>query len=90
MPAGLSVSVNGINCGALSEGTAISVKCTLASDPPAGSWNVKVYDANGDIPIKAGVAKVEVGLTVTSVTPATNLNQMGGDELTIAGTNFDA
>ena len=73
----------------MTEGTAISVKCTLATLPAAGTWDVTVSDVSGKIPIKAGVAKIAVSVSVTSVTPNTNLNQMGGDELTIVGTNFD-
>jgi len=42
----------------------------------------------GKIPTNPSVVGVDVLCTVTSVTPATNLNLLGGDNITISGTNF--
>jgi len=69
--------------------TATQITCTLDIAPAAGSWNVKVTDVNGLIPIASGVAKISVALTVSSVSPNNNLNQLGGDELVFTGTGFD-
>ena len=57
--------------------------------PAAGSWDVEVYEANGLVPIASGVAKIDVPLVITSVSPSADLNQLGGDVLTIIGTGFD-
>ena len=46
-------------------------------------------DESGLVPIDASVAKINVGLSVTSISPSTGLNQLGGDILTISGTGFD-
>ena len=46
-------------------------------------------NASGLIPVEASVAKIDVGLTVTGVSPATDLNQLGGDILSLTGTGFD-
>jgi len=90
MPTPTEVSVGGVKCNMpLTEATATSIKCTLASAPPAGQWNVNIMDANGSVPVKSGVAKVTISPTITSVTPNSNLNQLGGDEVTITGTGYD-
>ena len=46
-------------------------------------------DLSGLIPIEYSVAKINVGLSVTSITPSTGLYQLGGDILIIAGTGLD-
>jgi len=40
------------------------------------------------IPTDPSFAKILVECTVTSITPNTDLNVLGGDNLTISGTNF--
>lgn len=69
--------------------TATEITCTLDVPAAAGSWNVEVTSTNGLIPLASGVAKIRVLLTVQSVTPSSNLNQLGGDELTFTGSGFD-
>jgi len=69
--------------------TATQITCTLDIAPAAGQWDVKVIGLNGATPMGAAVAKISVPLTVTSITPNTDLNQLGGDVLTIVGTGFD-
>ena len=88
LPTPTKVTLGGIAC-ATSATSATEIACTLATDPPAGAWDASVV-LLGMVPVKAGVAKIDVAVTVSSVTPATNLNQMGGDNLVIAGTGFDA
>ena len=66
-----------------------SVTCSLKVLPAAGSWNVRLIEERGLIPIESSVALIDVALVVNSVSPNTDLNQLGGDELTFAGTGFD-
>ena len=40
-------------------------------------------DPSGLIPVDASVAKINVSLSVTSISPSTDLNQLGGDILTL-------
>jgi len=90
LPTPTSVSVGGTKCGTPTKKSATEIVCTLPNTLSAGNWDASIQTATGSVPIKAGTAKIVAALTVTSVTPATNLNQMGGDVLTIAGTGFDA
>ena len=66
-----------------------SITCTLAVLPAAGSWDVEVYEPKGRVPIASTVSKISIPLVVTSITPDSNLNQLGGDVLTLTGTGFD-
>ena len=46
-------------------------------------------DANGLTPLSADVTAISVPLVVDTIEPYTDLNQLGGDILTITGTGFD-
>ena len=48
-----------------------------------------MFDANGLTPLAADLVAIDVPLVVDSVTPYTDLNQLGGDILTITGSGFD-
>jgi hypothetical protein len=76
------------------------ITCTVDVGVAAGSWDVQVSDANGLIAKQVDVATIDVPLVVESVTKTdmtagrrmlldTDLNQLGGDILTITGTGFD-
>jgi len=84
----VKVIIGNTECGTVTA-SATSITCTLSVLPAAGAWNVEVYDPSGLVPVKSDVAKINVALVVTSVSPATALNQLGGDVLTITGTGFD-
>jgi hypothetical protein len=58
----------------------------MKDGPTAGKWNPIVISKDGMIPVVAGLATTPA--TVTSVSPMTDLNVLGGDKLTIKGTNF--
>ena len=70
-------------------GTNVQITCTLSISPAAGSWDVRVTDLSGLIPVDAAVAKIDIALVVTSVSKTTDLNQLGGDTLTLSGTGFE-
>lgn len=57
--------------------------------PAAGAWSVRVYDVNGLIPVDEAVVALDVALVIDSCSPNTQLNQLGGDILTLTGTGFD-
>ena len=42
----------------------------------------------GLVPVDNGIANITVPCTVTSITPNTGLNVLGGKNLTIAGSGF--
>jgi len=84
----LRVVLGNTACGTITA-SETSITCTLVVLPAAGSWNVELYEPKGLVPVKADTAKIAVALVVTSISPSTNLNQLGGDELTIIGTGFD-
>jgi len=88
LPTPTKVTLGGIAC-AVGTKSATSITCTLAVSPPAGAWDANVQNL-GSVPVKSGVAKIDVAVTVSGVTPNINLNQMGGDVLVIAGEGFDA
>ena len=68
--------------------TADSISCNLAEQLPAGSWFPVVTETMGQVKIDSSVEAEIVPLTVTSISPNTDLNPYGGDILTITGTNF--
>ena len=69
--------------------TETEVTCSLKVQPAAGSWNVRLIDYRGLIPIETSVATIDIALVVNSVSPSVNLNQLGGDVITFTGTGFD-
>ena len=82
----ISVVFGGAPCGTVtSDGT--SATCTLQWAPYGGDHDVELYDANGLVST-SGLTSITVDFTVTSVSPDTDINRNGGDELTIAGTGF--
>jgi len=83
----VKVALGNTQCGTVTA-TATEITCTLSALPAAGDWDVQVSDLKGLVPIQTDLAKINVPLVITSVSPASNLNQLGGDELTIAGSGF--
>ena len=81
------VALGNTQCGTVTA-TETEITCTLAALPAAGDWDVQVFDLKGLVPIQTDLAKINVPLVITSVSPAADLNQLGGDELTIAGSGF--
>lgn len=71
-----------------STSTHSELHCTLNDEPTCGEWIPQIYSAHGLIPVASTVQKIKVECTVTSITPNTDLNVLGGDNLTISGTNF--
>jgi hypothetical protein len=53
----------------------------------AGTFVPNVIDYDGIVPVTGGTP-ISIGLTVAAITPATNLNINGGNEISITGKNF--
>jgi hypothetical protein len=60
----------------------------LADEPTCGEWIPELYSDKGLIPTDPSTPKIKVDCTVTAITPNTELNVLGGDNLTISGTHF--
>lgn len=84
----MSVKIRNSKCASVTS-SGSSITCTLDVPVAAGSWDVQVTDVNGLTPKNAAVAAISVPLTISSVSPNSGLNQLGGDILTITGTGFD-
>lgn len=65
-----------------------NIECTLDKNPTAGSHWPDVTTSFGKIPVKSTVAKTSITPTLSSTLPASNLNLLGGDNITLTGTNF--
>jgi len=85
--ANLLITFAGVNC-VVSAATGTQIDCTLEYLPAAGDWSVDVRDEFGLIPNDAALVAITVPLTVTAVQPATDINFLGGEILTITGSNF--
>ena len=69
--------------------TETQIDCTLNAMPAAGSWDVKLIDYRGLIPLDSAIVKLDVALVIDSISPDSLLNQLGGDILTLTGSGFD-
>jgi len=83
------VVLGNAECGTVTA-SATEITCSLKHFAAAGSWDVQVIDNNGLSIIADGTAKIDVTLSVTSISPNNNLNMLGGEVITITGTGFDA
>ena len=82
-----SVSLSKTNC-IVSANDVSQIVCALETPWVAGTWLPEVRDSNGLIPVSEAVTAHHVPLVITSVSPDIDLNQAGGDILTITGENF--
>jgi len=76
-------------CGTITSSSTTSITCTLSHGAAAGSWYVQLTDASGLAPISTAVSAINIALSISSVSPSTGLNQLGGDLITFTGTGFD-
>lgn len=83
----VQISFGTVNC-TIDEASSsdTTIVCTMTSYPMAGDWIAELQSKSGLIPNSA--ATTNVALVVTAVSPSTSLNYLGGDTLTITGTNF--
>lgn len=64
-----------------------TITCQLADTRVSGSWKTFIRTQYGLIPNEIADAIV-VPVSVSAISPATDINFMGGSEMTITGDNF--
>ena len=52
----ISVGLANSVCGSILSASSTQIVCDLTQAPAAGSWDIKLTDPNGLIPVQAGVA----------------------------------
>ena len=65
-----------------------SLTCTLDYEPVCGDHLPELVSKYGLVNNSAALVAETITCTVTSVVPTTQLNLLGGDNLTISGTQF--
>lgn len=68
--------------------TTTNIECTLVKEPTCGDHKPKVITRWGLVPYKTDLADQTILCSITGMHPATNLNLLGGDNITLTGTNF--
>jgi len=68
--------------------TSTSLQCTLATDPTCGTHLPILTSILGVVPNSASLASSSIACSVSGLTPTGSINLLGGDNLTISGTNF--
>ena len=62
-----------------------NIECTLNQDPTCGDWTPILTAALGVIPNADAMATQTVSCSISGAEPATGLNLLGGDNITISG-----
>jgi hypothetical protein len=76
------------NC-TISAATGTTITCILDDIETCGAWAPTLNAKLGSIPLDAALVKTEIiPCTVTAISPNTDLNILGYDNLTLTGTNF--
>jgi hypothetical protein len=65
-----------------------SLECTLNQDPTCGDWTPVLNSFMGLIPNAEALATQTVSCSISAAEPAYGLNLLGGDNITISGTNL--
>lgn len=65
-----------------------SLQCTMDHEPVCGDWTPQLVAIEGLVNTSSTVRPMTITCTVSSVVPTTQLNLLGGDNLTISGTQF--
>ena len=68
--------------------TATYLECTLDKQPTCGSYAPQLVSVLGVLPNAVTAVPVVIGCTVSSAQPLTDLNLLGGDNITFVGTNL--
>lgn len=82
------MKLGNVGCG-VTTGTASEITCTLSSGPAAGTYAaVEVISVDGRVPVDPAVTPITVALQITTISPTSDLNQSGGDTVTITGSSL--
>lgn len=85
----VSLEFGGTECDSTTISTdGSTVTCDLIHFPAAGIWSVQLSGPNGKIAVDLSVADIEVSMQIDSISPSTDLNQNGGNIITVQGTGF--
>jgi len=72
----------------ISAASSTSLTCTLDNVPVCGSHLPMLFSKMGLVNTTSTLTPTVITCTATSIVPTTDLNLLGGDNLTITGTNF--
>ena len=75
-----------VQCNVVSN-TATTITCDLVTSAVSGNWIVTVTSPNGLIPNEI-TTQLSIPVSVSSISPNSLINYLGGDLLTITGSNF--
>jgi hypothetical protein len=78
LPTGSDVNVafSNLTC-TISSISSTQIVCSLSRSPVCGTWSIEVSDSNGLIPLDPSISPRYFPITVTSVSPNTDLNPAG-------------
>ena len=65
--------------------SATHIECTLDQEPTCGDWLPKLVSTLGVVPNAASLTANTVTCVIASAAPISNLNLLGGDNITISG-----
>jgi hypothetical protein len=65
-----------------------TLTCTLEKEPTCGSHTPELVSTLGKIPNDGSIVATVISCTILSASPLTGLNLLGGDNITVTGTNF--
>lgn len=82
----LVIKLGPVLCNVISN-TATSITCDLETSAVSGDWIVTVTSPNGLINNEI-TTSISIPVSVSSISPNTQVNYLGGDLLTITGDNF--
>lgn len=68
--------------------SATTLECTLSKEPTCGDHLPILTSVLGVVPNAAGLTAKTILCTITGVNPSTGVNLLGGDNITISGTNL--
>jgi len=65
-----------------------TITCILDNEPTCGTHKPSLVSNLGLITSSANVGATTIGCSATSIAPTSQLNHLGGDNLTLSGTHF--
>lgn len=82
------ISIGGVGC-TVSSTTDTEILCQLNGPRVSGNWKAQILTTKGLIPNSiADANKILIPVEVSTISPSTNVNYLGGDIMTIIGTKF--
>lgn len=60
----------------------------MASEPTCGNWKPEIISEFGKVPLDAVIAEEVIDCVITDVSPKTDLNVLGAQNITLTGSNL--